>query len=1434
MTNETSSSAARPSKRRRSLLVAFALAATGVAVQPLASGGGAALAASPASSAILADFEGGPPAGWFAFFGGSTVTTTTQVVGDADPLARPAQVGDNEILTADFNVFDFGGFGQEYGSSGAPQDWSGNTSFDFWFHGTGSGLNYQAEISDNRSNPNADTSERFDYVFTDNAAGWQYISIPFEDFTRATDFQPGGAPDDGFTLTEIWAWAIVLPQGVDTVHFDDVGLGLNVIDDFESGLPSGVDGNGVPIGFYTFQGAGSSVALATVATPPAPELPANGGEANTVLQIDVDSTSFAGFIHGFENDVVDTWVAQDWTGYEGFRFWMHGNGSGAQLFVDLLESRNPGSTSDDAERWTVAFVDDFVGWRAFEFPFSDFTRKEIGNGAPNDGLTLNEVYGWAFGTLGTGGPQTYFMDDAALYGVGEIAPLSVSFESSRTDIPEGTTGDVVVKLNRPMTDDDPAQVSVDYTTESATSIAAEGREFAPTSGTLTFVNGGPSSQTFPIETFDDSKWEWDERIALRIFNPVDVELGFISQASAFIVGDDELDPYLLDDFEEGAYLWSADPSIQFAAREIAVGDAQARPGQDAYENVLAATTPLIADAAVNGSLCNSGNGNGVIPVALLTTDTFDATSVDHTTVRFGDAAEAHASMQTGVAQRHEEDYDGDGDVDLVFHFRADETGYDCDTTHLTLTGETFDGDVVVANGAPAELLRDFAIGEDWTGAEALKFWYYGTNSGDRITTVLKDNRAPDPGPSGWSLVWSDEFDDPAGTPPDPATWNLEIGDVTPDGKNGWGNDELQYYTDDPANASTDGNGNLAITLREADGSLECFYGTCEYTSARLTSWHKAEFAYGRIETRVLVPQGTGIWPAFWSLGNDFDEVLWPQTGEIDIMEFVGRLPNEIFGTIHGPGYAGGASFGNIYDFGGPVFDDYHTFAIEWEPDLINWYVDDILYHTATPADVAPNEWVFNDPLFFLLNVAVGGNFGGTVGPDLIPPQSMLVDYVRVFQGPDTAERWEASFADNFDGWQEVVVPFSSFSRSTDQPAGAPDDGLTLSEVWGYGFGLPEGGTTNGSLMVDLARLEPVPPPTEITVTNLDNSGPGSLRQALDDIAIGGTIDVDPSLAGGTISLAGPLVPPSSVVIDGSAAPGLALDGSGFDRVLIVDAGLDVTVHDLTMTNGFGFQLAGCVLNNGSLTLDHVTVTGCLMTTDAGDFWQGGGAIYSGGGATLDLVDSTVSDNTAQWSGGGVYSFFGTTTNIVRSTISGNVSNDVGGGIRSLGDATIVNSTISGNESTGWYGGAMFVTDGVVDMNNTTVVDNVSPGFAPAAVFVGTFTDASATLNVQNSIIADNVGEGCFLAPFGAGAVAINSLGHNVFTDVSCFPVGSDLIVADAGVDGLADNGGPTATHALLAGSPAIDAVNGAVCPATDQRGVARDAACDIGSFEFVP
>ncbi len=1397
----------------------------------------------PPPVTVLADFEGGLPGTYFSYNGnGAGVGYGVETIADTGALARPGQVGDNNILSVGFDVpaGGFGGFGENFGATS--QDWSAFDGFSFWFHGTGGGATFQAEIFDDGAN--ADAAERYDVDFTDDTAGWRLIEIPFSSFTAATDFNPN--PGNGvLDLATVWGYVFPINSGNDTVKFDDIALygttapPTTTIDDFESGLPFGgapCPAGGLPLGFCTFNGAGSSVALANPATPPAPDRP-GASTPNSVLQMDVDVTSFAGFIHGFSDAGLTTWIPQDWSTSEGISFWMHGSGSGTAMFIDILDNRNPGSTTDDAERFTVPFADDFSGWQLLEFPFTSFARKEIGNGAPNDGLGLFEMHGYAIGALGTGGPQTYYFDDVSLYGVAEPPALAVNFATQNTFIDEGTTGVVAVKLNRPMGPNDPAQVSIDYATER--SYATPGEEYTPTSGTLTFVNGGQSELTFPIETFDDTKFEGDEQIVIRLTNPVDVERGALFQGSVLIDDNDPFDPLLLDDFEQGAFLWDTDGLVEIDAIRSESSDPDARPGQDAVENVLRAAVPVSVDISVQGNPCKK---NGVVPVQLLSTPSFDATTVDHTTVRWGDASEAHVDKKTGRAQRHVEDVNRDGRADLVFHFRFTETGLDCGAATV-FNGATFDGQAITAGGSDAALGRDFALGQDWTGTDTLDFWYRGAGGGEDVTVTLKDNRAPDPGPSGWDLVWSDEFDDAAGTPPDPANWTHEIGDTTPDAKNGWGNDELQYYTDDPANAATDGNGNLVITLDDdVDPARECYYGPCQFESARLLTQNKAEFAYGRIESRLLVPDGgAGLWPAFWSLGTDITYNPWPGAGEIDIMEYVSRLPEEIFGTVHGPGYAGGASIGNLYDFGAPVYQagedgGYHTFTVEWEPNLITWYVDGIQYHQVTPADV-PGPWVFDKPFFLLLNFAIGGNFGGAPSEGNTYPQEYAVDYVRVFQGPDTAERFEASFVDDVDGWQRVSVPMTDFVRSADQPAGAPNDGLGLDEVWGYGFALPHG-NSSGEVKIDLVERVPVPPPTELVVTTLADSGPGSLREALGLIADGGTITFDPALAGGTIGLTtGQLVVGRSVTIDASAAPGLVVSGSDSSRVLQVKAGSAASVNDLVIANGAGLLQGGGVQNFGILYLDRVVVRDNVIPDTAGPSFEfGGGGIYNGDGATLHLTDSTVADNTSvSQPGGGIYGFFGSTINITRSTVSGNLSGDVAGGLRSLGNATIVNSTFSGNTSTVWHGGGIFHTDGQLTVTNSTFSGNIAPSGTASGILVATFgSPANATLT--NNVLEGN--DGAFACALeGGGAATITSGGSNVISDGSCNPNGTtDQSNTDALLGALADNGGPTLTHALGAGSPAIDAADAGACPATDQRGVARPqgGGCDVGAVEVSP
>lgn len=246
--------------------------------------------------------------------------------------------------------------------------------------------------------------------------------------------------------------------------------------------------------------------------------------------------------------------------------------------------------------------------------------------------------------------------------------------------------------------------------------------------------------------------------------------------------------------------------------------------------------------------------------------------------------------------------------------------------------------------------------------------------------------------TGWKLVWSDEFDGPNGSAVDASKWVTEVGGE------GWGNQELEYYTNRPQNIFIQ-DGNLVIRAwREsytgADGVKR------NYTSARLKSAGKFSQTYGRFEARIKIPAGQGMWPAFWMLGDDIEKVGWPACGEIDIMENIGKEPSMIHGSIHGPGFVGGDGIEAPYTLPAKrrFADDFHIFAVEWEPNAIRFYVDHHLYVTRTRADLRRGwKWVFDHPFFLVLNLAVGGDWPGNPDPGTVFPQNMLVDYVRVYQ-----------------------------------------------------------------------------------------------------------------------------------------------------------------------------------------------------------------------------------------------------------------------------------------------------------------------------------------------------------------------------------------------------------------------------------------------------
>ena len=252
---------------------------------------------------------------------------------------------------------------------------------------------------------------------------------------------------------------------------------------------------------------------------------------------------------------------------------------------------------------------------------------------------------------------------------------------------------------------------------------------------------------------------------------------------------------------------------------------------------------------------------------------------------------------------------------------------------------------------------------------------------------------PTPPPvTGWALTWSDEFGGANSSAPDPTKWTYDTGG------NGWGNNELEYYTSRLQNAQIQ-NGNLVITAIK-----ETYTGTDgvtrNFTSARLKTQGIFSQAYGRFEARIKIPAGQGMWPAFWMMGNDIPTVGWPQCGEIDVMENIGKEPGIVHGSLHASSTTAATSdFTSSFSLpaGQRFADDFHLYAVEWEPGTVRFFVDSNLYATETSAQwPAGGQWKFDHPFFILLNVAVGGNWPGPPDSTAVFPQTMLVDYVRVY------------------------------------------------------------------------------------------------------------------------------------------------------------------------------------------------------------------------------------------------------------------------------------------------------------------------------------------------------------------------------------------------------------------------------------------------------
>lgn len=251
----------------------------------------------------------------------------------------------------------------------------------------------------------------------------------------------------------------------------------------------------------------------------------------------------------------------------------------------------------------------------------------------------------------------------------------------------------------------------------------------------------------------------------------------------------------------------------------------------------------------------------------------------------------------------------------------------------------------------------------------------------------------------WTQVWSEEFDGPAGAPIDTTQWRHDTADGCASNNCGWGNNEKEYYSTAPENISLNGQGQLMIVARTAPAGLTCYYGPCRYTSAKVTTRGKMEVAPGKVEARIKLALGQGLWPAFWLLGRNIGTVGWPTSGELDIMENRGSAPATTSSAVHGPGYSRNTPFAHEHVLSqGTIADAFHTYSVEWDSLTIRYLVDDTVHYVVERSQVQPyGNWVFDQPFFVILNLAVGGHFDGDPQSDAIFPATMLVDYVRVYR-----------------------------------------------------------------------------------------------------------------------------------------------------------------------------------------------------------------------------------------------------------------------------------------------------------------------------------------------------------------------------------------------------------------------------------------------------
>jgi len=834
--------------------------------------------------------------------------------------------GASTVLQINYDIGAWGGFTHAFtdGENWISADWRSYNALRFWLHGSNTGAAVQVEIFDNR-NPNipGDSAERWYYRIADDYEGWREFTIEFRSFQRRSDWQPGGAPDDGLGLDQVSGLAFGFPAGVgaQTAYLDDVHLvTLDVqplmLDDFEmDALFIGADADGNDIGYVTWGDTAGNVELSLFTAQ-------RGGQASSALNINFDIAAWGGFTHVF-NDGED-WAGMDWRDYNAISFAFLGNNTGGVIQLEIFDNRNPELAGDSAERWFYRFADDAYGWRLLEIPFADFQRRSDWQpaGALDDGLGLDEVSGYAFSLPAGIGSAFAIIDDVQLVVLQGIAsPASAPAEERNA---EATPAELPpVPLNEAL--------------------------LAPL----------PAAEPVMVADYESG-------------------LQYVSQADGAAIG---FVPW--GDSTANAII---------GASQIMPYTGLAIPGASAPNQIMRIDYNIGAWGGFTHAFSDGGSwqsmdwtGHNALQFWLYGNDTGRVVQVEIFDNRGLDSG---ADSAERFYYHLLDDYEGWRQFTVPFAFfqrRADwqpggapDDGFNLDA----VWGYAF-GFPAGAGAQTAYLDALMIVVVDDPSLVQI--------SGDDAPTEIDIDESIGWDSREWELLWSDEFDAAAGAPINGESWTCEVGG------HGWGNNELEYYTDRVENAAHDGAGNLVITAREETlpGS-SCHYGQCLYTSARCITQDKVEFTYGRVEARINIPNGQGIWPAFWMLGANFPEIGWPLSGEIDILENVGEK-NAVYGALHGPGYSGAGNIGHVYRADVNFDEGFHVYAIDWDENVIRWYVDGELVNLTSAKDLDGASWVYDHDFFLLMNVAVGGNWPGNPDETTEFPQEMIVDYVRVYQ-----------------------------------------------------------------------------------------------------------------------------------------------------------------------------------------------------------------------------------------------------------------------------------------------------------------------------------------------------------------------------------------------------------------------------------------------------